>query len=213
MDAVPSRALHTNPSHPAQGLSRRSAVSVLFLSILIASPSPAQLIRFYQEEVRIRIHGDSCTVTGTYHFRNLTGSRIAQNLLYPFPVRAELPEPTAVTVLRLPGRTPVPWWKAPHAIVFTVPLEGHKSATYEVQYVQKTPAGMMTYILTSTRLWGRTFEEATYSIEVPKGLTIESTSLPRDTSWSTDGVTVFRTKRRSFMPDRDLVIRWTTGVP
>ncbi len=206
-----SRARHTTQSHPARGHPRQSAILVLVLSVLSVSLSPSQLIRFYQEEVRIRIYGDSCIVTGTYHFRNLTGTRIAQNLLYPFPVSTELPEPTTVTIVRHPARISVPWWKAPHGVVFTVPLEGHKSAIYEVQYVQKTPAGMMTYILTSTKSWGRTFDEATYSIEIPRGFAIESISIPPDTSWTTERVTVFRTKRRSFMPDRDLVIRWSTG--
>jgi hypothetical protein len=181
------------------------------LSLSTPPAASAQLINFYQEEILIRVYGDSCAVTGTYHFRNQTDQKIAHELFYPFPVTPQLPEPVSVEVTDVPAHRSLPWTKVAGGIVFLTTFAPQAEGTYEVRYIQLTPCGVMEYILTSTGNWGIPLKRATYTIVSPGKYSLIDCSIAPDTSWRSRGETISVARRSDFMPDCNLRFRWDQG--
>lgn len=166
------------------------------------------MIHFLREEIDVQVLGDSCIVTGTYHFRNVTGERVAQELFYPFPGRNDLPPPARVEATNLTTGERVALTRVAQGDVFTVVLPPRGEFAYQVRYVQATPLAHMIYLLTSTRHWNRPLERAEYSIVVPSQYTLTSLSIPADTTFSSPAGHTYRATKVNFMPIQDLVLHW-----
>jgi hypothetical protein len=168
-----------------------------------------QLIQFIREEIDVQVLGDSCLVTGTYHFRNVTGEQVAQELLYPFPGKNELPPPARMEATNLTTGERVMLRRVAQGDVFTVVLPPRGESAYRVRYVQTTPSDRMIYMLTTTRHWNRPLERAAYSIVVPRQYTLTSLSIPADTTFTSPSGRTYQSKKVNFMPTQDLVLQWT----
>ena len=80
-----------------------------FLSAQLFFPvfSATQSIHFLCEDIQISVLGESCIVSGEYRFRNESGDTSALQVVYPFPHRTELPEPTTIEAEDIPTHSPL----------------------------------------------------------------------------------------------------------
>jgi hypothetical protein len=182
----------------------------LYLSAQVFYPtsSSAQSTRFVREEISISVLGESCIVTGEYHFRNESGDTVANQILYPFPHLAGLPEPTTIEAEDLSTHSHVGVSKIAHAALFWISLPPHSERPFRIRYVQPTPSRLMSYILTSTRSWGRPLERATFRLLLPHRYTLTSLSIPADSSWESEEGRTYLLQKACFMPTVNLTFRW-----
>jgi hypothetical protein len=185
---------------------------IICILALGASPSHSQLVQFFQEEIQIQVLGGSCILTGVYHFRNITAEPVAQELLYPFPARKDLPSPTEVEARDLTTGVRLPVKRVQRGATFTLVLPPRGEVVCSVSYVQPTPAGRMEYPLISTQHWGRPLEHATYAVIVPNGYVIHALSIPADTTWKSSSTLTYMSRKVNFMPTRDLTFRWEKRI-
>jgi hypothetical protein len=182
--------------------------AMVFWLALGAAHAQGQLMHFVGEEIDIQVLGDSCIVSGTYHFRNATGEQIAQELLYPFPGTGDLALPARIEATNLTTGERVTVARVVRGYVFSVILPPRGEIAYRVRYVQTTPSERMIYMLTSTRHWNRPLERAAYSIMVPEQYSLTSLSIPADTTFTSLTGTTYRSRKVNFMPVQDLVLHW-----
>ena len=192
---------------------RRNRHPLLLAALLLASlpaegimQSSRGPIGFFQEEISIQVRGDSCILTGTYHFRNQTARTAATELLYPFPRR--LPPPRRIEVIDLSTGSRLQTQQTGEGALFMLSLPPWGETAYRVLYVQPTPSNTMEYLLSTGRSWGRPLERATFLIALPDSLKLMSISIPPDTLWKEAGVTFYVCRKRHFFPDRELTVRW-----
>jgi hypothetical protein len=183
------------------------------VSALALPQSPHPVLQFFQEEIAVEVMGDSAVLTGVYHFRNLSAQPARTRLLYPFPRRPGLPEPRRIEVLDVLANRGVGIEKGERCVQFPIAVKPWGESAYRVRYVQPTPAGLMEYLLTTGRAWGRPLEKASFSVYLPDRLKMTFLSYPRDTLWKSGGGTTYEFHRRQFWPDRELTVRWQRRSP
>ena len=189
----------------------RSAGFVLLVLVALCATfveANGREITFVKEFIRVRVHGESCTLEGEYVFMNPTSHPANLSLFYPFPLSGGLPFPDSISVSR--GRTneAVPFGKVENGITFTVSIPAQKTDRYRVRYVQPTPSRRMEYILTTTRNWERPLERADFVIIIPDSFTLTHLSTPRREVVRRRHETLYRFREANFMPLENLVVEW-----
>jgi len=177
-------------------------------------PAPAFSVTFDSEWIRLSIMGDSLEVRGTYYLRcrERTGGRIS--LFYPFPedsllggarmvsLRASVDgiDAGAVSWEKSRGATGVRWL-APPCTGDTIAMEAVYRQALTTTYAR--------YIVTTTRAWQRPLRLARFEIRLPAGAVPVEFSFPFEARGDSAG-RYYGFDAKDFLPDRDVVVRWTT---
>jgi len=162
--------------------------------------------RFTRERIEITVHSDSIDVDGLYDYANPLPFPWSQGLSVPFPTDALHPPPATVEVREVDLATgkdaralAVLWFGGePH---FSIPLLAFGVKHVRVRFTQYSPARSATYLLTTTRPWGRALEQGEYVLR-PRGVRIIASN------YLLDGQGGLGFTRRHFMPDRDWRFTW-----
>jgi hypothetical protein len=159
---------------------------------------------FVREQVDLTLTGREVEVWGRYTFRNPLPRPTRLGITYPFPVGPGHPYPHAIDA----GGLDVT--ELPAGIGWRLDLDACEERTVEVRYRQACETPEATYILTSTRAWGRPIELAEFTLRYPESLGPLRVSYPADAGGRSvsAGVVTHRFARRSFWPSADLVARW-----
>jgi hypothetical protein len=161
-------------------------------------------IRFAEETIRLSVDPPYLHVDAEYVFENRSSTDRGTSMFYPFPIDDDHPYPDSIEVegaRHRPHRSGVIW-------VVRVPAQSTASVT--VRYRQEARTAEARYILRSTHAWGEPLDRGTYEVSWPSGLRGVRVSYPG--SRTEDGGRVhLRFERKKFMPDRDLIVKWTTG--
>lgn len=174
------------------------------VALALAGIIPA--VRFTRERIEVAVHPDSITVDGLYVYTNPLPFPWSQGLRVPFPTDALHPTPATVEVREVDpatgknsGPLAVLWFgREPHFSI-RVPAFGTKHV--RVRFTQYSPTRSATYLLTTTRPWGRPLEQGEYVLR-PRGVRITASNYPLDGQ----GCVCFA--RRHFMPDQDWTFTW-----
>jgi hypothetical protein len=179
-----------------------AAAALAWLALVFAGVVPAA--RFARERIEITVRPGRIDVDGTYAFRNPLPFPILQGLSYPIPVDAAHPEPATIDAALLGGEDApersLGWYRLAGSPHFSVPVPAGGTARVRVRYSQDSP-GVGTYLLTTTRPWGRPLDRGEYQLK-PVGVRIARSSYPLD---GADGLSF---ARDGFMPDRDWRFEW-----
>ncbi|MFH1532787.1 MAG: hypothetical protein ABIK09_18855 [Pseudomonadota bacterium] len=160
-------------------------------------------IRFREEMISVTVDPPWVSVDGLYIFENRTDGPHQATLFYPVPVDAAhpLPETWDVKGAR--------WRKAPKGILWRLQMEPRQELSVQVKYRQRCDVPEARYILTSTARWGDSLDKGAYEVRWPTRLSGVDVSYDgerfREGDWE-----VLRFAREDFLPDRDLLIRWTS---
>ena len=160
-------------------------------------------IRFKEEMISVTVEPPWLIVDGLYIFENQTDGPHQATMFYPVPVddTHALPEAWEVQGAR--------WRKAPKGILWRLELGPRQERSVTVTYRQRCATSEARYILTSTARWGAPLDKGAYEVRWPADL--PGVGVSYDGERSIDGEqAVLRFTREDFLPDRDLLIHWTS---
>jgi hypothetical protein len=162
---------------------------------------------FAGEDVTIKLAPDRAYVTGVYRFRNPGDKPRSLKLSYPFARGPEVGEPENISVRGGAGED-VPFsWKR-HDVAFEVEVPAQSEAAVTVSFEQPCRGCEYTYILTSTRNWGRPIDEARFAVVAPVQLAPVDCPYEWEEVPAAEGLVRYEFSREDFYPDVDLVVRW-----
>ncbi|HOW24253.1 MAG TPA: hypothetical protein PK711_01165 [Bacteroidales bacterium] len=185
-------------------------VSSTLLAVLILSHLRlhSQSLEFFEESLLFKISGGFFTVDGQYYFRNTGQSDIHQILFYPFPADDHPVSTDSVSVTETPvTEEQLLVHRSEKGFSFLVQLKAGEEKAYHIHYRQKV-RNHATYILTSTRHWGKPLEKAFYQLTVPLDIQIIRLSYPPDYQENNLNERIYYWFRQDFMPDRDFEIEF-----
>ncbi len=169
------------------------------------SPSP---VSFDRERIVFHVRADSCIVDASYWFVNTSDKNVRQNLLYPFPIRPDLPYPAIEQVVDVSKRAQIPFSRLESALLFQISIPPRAETEINVAFRQPTPSREMEYILTSTQAWKRPLRSAEFVIITPRFRTLSRCTYdPTETAHGPEADTVI-IRRTEFFPTKNLLFSW-----
>lgn len=186
---------------------RKVLLSVTLL--LIFQNLFSQDFDFFKEEIVFEIDSVFFTVNGDYYFRNNTGKDVSP--LISYPVRSNDSRPPFDTIMvydQSDPSTPVRVKIIDTAALFTIHLPPHAEKMIKVVYRQRHDGSGARYILLTTKLWNKAFEDARYSLVVRKSIVIQEFSFAPDRSVDFGDTTIYYWSRKNFMPEKDFEVRF-----
>lgn len=162
---------------------------------------------FAGEDVTIKLAPDRAYVTGVYRFYNPGDKARSLKLRYPFARGPEVGDPENVAVRGGAGED-IPFsWKR-HDVAFEIEVPARSEAAVTVSFEQPCSGCEYTYILTSTRNWGRPIDEARFAVVVPVQMVPVDCSYEWEKVPAVEGLARYEFSREDFYPDVDLVVHW-----
>jgi hypothetical protein len=136
-------------------------------------------ILFPAEYIDFKIDSNYFSINGIYTFKNNTDTSVFTEIFFPFA--ADMSFIDCIQVVNLTSLKPVTYRKRKKGISFHLQLGPNGNVDLNISYRQPL-ARKNSYILTTTKLWGRPLEKAVYNLTADKNLKIVSFSLKPDSS-------------------------------
>lgn len=182
--------------------------TILSLLLVLFSNISVKTISFFQEEIHIIIHEKSCIVKGKYFFKNEGKADVATTIYFPFYIDEFSLYPDSITVKDLITEKNLPYENMKNGIAFAINVPEESIFILEVIYWQKLLSNRLEYILTTTKRWGKPFEIAKYTIEIPSIYPIKYISFDYNKYFKSDGIIVISIERKNFFPKKNLIVEW-----
>lgn len=178
---------------------------VAVLQLLWCGTSLAQFVR---EEVSIHVHGDYCTVEGTYEFANTQDHATLWPIFYPLLNTATIPLADSIHVHDGDTGDPIPFERGSNGTSFSISMPPLGSKTVRITYLQRTPKQLMEYVLTTTKHWGRPLAMAIFRVVMPNSLRLTHISIPYGSRVERGDGVEYIIRKRAFMPRLNLIFQW-----
>jgi hypothetical protein len=181
-----------------------------FLFIILITLSlgvSGQKLSFYRENITMKIQGQQFYVSGTYYFRyNLTDKKL---LYYPFPTGDQFGNPDSVFLFDLTNNIQIePMEQDNSGLLFLVDFSKCSEISVQISYKQPLLGNQAEYILETTKVWGKSFDEATYQLIIPTSISITRFAIPPNDSIITDMEKIYTWEKYNYMPERNLVFEF-----
>lgn len=181
---------------------------LIIVSVLVSKSTYSQSLEFFEESLFFEISGGFFTVDGQYYFRNTGQNDIHQILFYPFPADEDPLSIDSIFVTVTPvTEEQLLVHRSEKGFSFLVQLKAGEEKAYHIVYRQRV-SHHATYILTSTKYWGKPLEKAFYQLKVPANNFITFFSYPPDYQEENTGGIIYYWYRENFMPDKDFKIEF-----
>ncbi len=195
-------------------------IFILIMSFAIAdnTDKKSEAIRkpaidFYQEEITLIVNDTISRVEGVYHIKNNTSKSLNLPLVFPFyvdsltdfPHLIEIFYEDSLGVKRNAGYRGYPERKM---IRLSVPVVADSSVTWHLNYEQRIKSKRAVYIITSTNVWSKPLDKATYTYIAPADFEIAEIWPEPDTSYGDSLITYRRCIKFDFLPSREMEINW-----
>lgn len=200
------------PPHNIEPVHRsRKHAAVAYLLLLLPSLLPGQTLRFNREWLQFTLAADSFSFSGVYYFDNPGPAPARSTIFYPFVISGSIPDSTSVVDVR--GGKPIPVAEDSTGVTFVSEVPRYSTRPYRVSFSQHAPHRTLEYVLLTTAAWGRPLDRMTIKVLVPPDIIVKKI-LPQPDSVirSLAGVT-YSIDRKSFMPVRNLLVRWERKKP
>jgi hypothetical protein len=178
-------------------------ISLILLEIDVYS----QNLSFYRENITMKIDGQDFYVSGTYYFRyDLTDTKL---LHYPFPTGEMYGNPDSIYLFDLTNNATIkPLEIDSSMLLFLVDFSSSPEVSIQISYKQPLRSDQAEYILETTQVWGKPFEEATYQLIVPSYITIQSFSITPSDSIMTGFDKVYTWEKYNYMPEQNMIFKF-----
>jgi hypothetical protein len=186
---------------------------ILLMSMLSFQEAFGRQIEFVSEEIELLVGDSTCTVIGSYWFRDVDSVTVKNVLFYPFVVNKQLPYPDTIVVTDMSSDRQVHWTRGKSGIFFGISIHAFETALYRVSYTQKTYARSMEYLLLTTAKWKKPLEQALYRVRIPDKYVLMSSTIIFPQTYKKDTERVFETCEEHFMPSKDFIIQWEGKLP
>ncbi len=166
-------------------------------------------VRFDRERIEIWAVPGQIQVTGLYHYRNPLPVPTFITFGLPFPVDASHSRPTTYSITEsdaggAAGAPLLPQVRRDD-VRFRVLFRPREEKWVRIDYVQGARVPDGTYLLLTTRAWGRPLDRGDYILHLAAGLELLASNYslaPCPTS------NTFGFSANNFFPDRDWTFRW-----
>ena len=183
------------------------AATAIFAYTLLSRRGDATSCTFAAEEVTITLTPGKARVRGTYTFYNGGGEDASLTVAYPFAAGEALGPAENVAVCDGAGRD-VPFARADGKVSFDVAVPAGGRADVVVAFEQPCSAHSFTYILTTTRAWGRPLESARFVVEAPPSFGPVASTYPLEPLADDGAIIKYGFTRENFYPEEELTLSW-----
>ena len=168
-------------------------------------------VRFDRERIEVEVEHSTIRVVGHYRYVNESALPAVLRLRVPFPIDPEHPQPTAVILSEAAEdgrmlRIVSPSVRGEDVTCRLVFMPG-EAKWLRLSYLQSTRVSAGRYILTTTRAWRYPMKQADYTLNLPPGFSLVSSSYALTTltadRWKTYGFS-----RADFYPEHDWEFAW-----
>lgn len=181
----------------------------ILLLFIITGIVHSQSVSFKKEKIEITIENGYGCLKGDYYFENRGFNRSETDIFYPFPVGDLLPYPDSISVFNTGTSQNIPFKRLRTGIAFNLSAEPHSLNKIEIFYRQKLISNYFEYILTTTADWKAPLEISEFIINVPRLFMNVQMSYNEDSVISGDSFVKYFITRREFMPEKNLIIKWS----
>lgn len=164
--------------------------------------SPSAVLHFAREEIRMNIRPGAVEITGMYHFTNTLPNPATAVIFYPFPRDSFHAYPDSVSI---PGYE---LERSDSGVSFKMRFRPQVEDSFLAYYRQPLRGRQARYIVTTTRAWKRAIDQAQFRITVPTNFKGVKLSYKPDAISRTDSTVTYSFTRRSFYPDKDVIVTW-----
>ena len=183
----------------------RSILLTLLIALQIGAYS--QNLSFFRENITMKIEGRDFYVSGTYYFRYDKNDK--KLLHYPFPTGELYGNPDSVYLYDLTNDFVIkPLEIDSSMLLFLVDFSNHPELVIQISYKQPLKSNQAEYIIETTKVWGKAFEEATYQLIVPSNISIQNFSILPSDSIITEFKKVYTWQKYNYMPERNMVFKF-----
>ncbi len=181
-----------------------SVISLIFaLAILPFAAGIIPLVHFTSEKIDVHVYSEEVRIDGHYFYRNPFPFPVMQGFSIPFPTDVDHPEPFAVQAERLsPAKETLMLRRIFGKTGFELYFSAHEEIEVTVTYRQKSRTGNATYILTTTRPWGKPLDHGVYTLS-SHGAVIVTSNYPFNLDNNVLGFYM-----SNFMPEKDWQFAW-----
>jgi hypothetical protein len=179
-------------------------ISLLLIAVILPYASGViPTVNFTSERIEVHVYPDEIVVEGFYTYENPFPFPVIQGFTIPFPVDEAHPHPIEVNVERMtPTHEMFKLRRLLGKTSFEAYFSAHGQSEVHVFYRQKVKNSKATYILTTTKPWGKPLEKGVYLL-YSHGTVIETSNYPLDLTGKTPGFC-----RTDFMPVQDWQFTW-----
>ena len=204
-----------NSSTPASRLT-----SAVFLIVIIVAgfgicrgqPGVKSPVEFFKEEISMYIGAGEFSIHGLYYFRNNTDSDKPMPVVFPFHIDDSTHFPHEIKAFKSAGRDLETLYfkenRERGSISISIPMKPRETTNWGLYYTQKIDKPQATYILKSTRIWGKPLEEALYKIYIPKNFDVDYIWADVDSVTQHENQEVLWIDKTEYMPFDDMTIKW-----
>jgi hypothetical protein len=161
-------------------------------------------VSFTEEYIEFRLRKNTFTVNGIYYFVNHTNHYVSKEINYPFPLPTS--EIDSVHVFDNAQGKFLAYEKLRKEIVFRMNMLPKDTVKLNIFYKQKVSGDTITYILTTTKIWGEPLKKAEYTFSTEKTRKIKSFSYPPDNTSYPGNEQKYFWSRQDFLPEKDFTI-------
>ena len=158
------------------------------------------------------VNKDEFAISGTYYFRNNTDSDKPMPIVFPFYIDDSTHYPYEIKISSIDGNDDSPLDfqenRERGSIRFDIPMKPKEIIAWHLEYTQKIDRPQATYILQSTKAWGRPLEEAQYKIDIPDDIDIDYIWADVDSVTNNASREILWIHKTEYMPFKDMTIKW-----
>ncbi len=167
----------------------------------------SQAVDFYKEKIEMNVSENYFEITGTYYFANKDNQEFSYSIFYPFIVDDAILFPDSIYAAFLDGRE-MQFIKRENGISFPLTISANDTLVYKIYFRQKINSKKAEYILTTTKMWNKPFEDAQYIITTPRHFDVEYIYPKPDSIEKRKDSILYKSEKHNYLPDENLKILW-----
>ena len=177
----------------------------LLLLFFLSSFCYGQRADFFQEDITFHLNKSQFDVEGYYWFTNNSDKPIISNLFYPFPNYSG-EKIDSIRLFNISGGENLHYnIEGNHGISFNVYIVPKDTILLQIGYRQEIKSDSASYILKSTKAWGKPLVKAEYKLIVPDFFKVKKFSYTPDKSYEIQNQKIYYWKKKNFMPEKDMI--------
>ncbi len=184
----------------------RKVYLTFVLSVLLNLLQAGQ-ISFIREDIDFTLKENAFYIDGIYYFRNNTDKFVKTTMFYPYPKDSTYLVPDSIFAICCEDSTNALVRNERSGSYFFVDIPPKSVVSYNIGYKQPFLGDYVEYILLTTKNWKEKFDEVNYTLQVTKGIRVDSLSHKPDSELKSGAVTLYRWQKNNFMPDRNFKVK------
>lgn len=167
-------------------------------------PSP---VEFQRENVSINLFQDYVQVEGTYTLANPSFETEKIKVKFPMVIDHQIGEPYSISLLDDTGDE-IPYREIDEGIQFEYEMPPGEHQDIHITYKQPYYSNEYTYILTSTKSWGKPLEVARFTVNTAGSLGELNSNYPFTKVSENELFSQYFYQTQDFYPDQELELSW-----